>query len=272
MLILLSPSKALDFATPIRSKLPFSQPRFIAETRQLVKRMQRASSADLKRLMDISDAPAELNRARYQNFCDAQERPAILAFNGDVYAGLDAPSLSDPELSMAQDTIRILSGLYGLLRPLDAIRPYRLEMGVRLDTPKGKDLYAFWGTKLAEALDTDLAERRGEAIVNLASDEYFAAVDRKSLRAKVITPVFKEVKAGKARALFMYLKRARGRMARWALRNGLRHVNDLKAFDEDGYRYDETLSDALHWTFTRPQPLPAKSKGRSGVTVGTEKA
>lgn len=264
MLILLSPSKALDFTEPAQSNLKATKPLFGRDTAELVERMRQAGRDDLKRLMDLSDALADLNRARYLAFEQASERAAVLAFDGDVYSGLDARSLSDHDLDFAQQHLRILSGLYGLLRPLDAIRPYRLEMGVRLDTARGRDLYAFWGAKLAQTVDAHLRGHAAKVVVNLASDEYFRAVDPKALKAPVVTPVFKEVRNGAPRALFMFLKRARGRMARFALQRRITSPEDLKAFDEDGYRFDPALSDASTWTFTRPQP-PSPGKARRSV-------
>jgi len=262
MLILLSPSKALDFETPVRSAVPPTQPQFASETALLLERMRRAGKAELQRLMDISDALAELNRQRYQMFETAPERPCVLAFDGDVYTGLQASQWSDEDLLYAQQHLRILSGLYGLLRPLDAIRPYRLEMGKRLDTARGATLYEFWGVQLADALETDLADHSEAALVNLASDEYFSAVDRKRLRAPVITPVFKDIKDGQARALFMYLKRARGRMAQWIIRNRIAKLDDLRDFADDGYRFDAERSNDEVWCFSRPQPASANPARR----------
>lgn len=258
MLLLLSPSKALDFETPTPPGLKPTKPRHGEHSAALLRLMQAASRADLKRLMDISDALAELNFARYQAFAAAAEKPAALAFDGDVYTGLDAPSLSPDDLAAAQERLRILSGFYGLLRPLDAIKPYRLEMGVKLANPRGEDLYAFWGDRLARQLDADLKRHPAKVIVNLASDEYASAVDRKALKAAVVTPVFKELKDGKARALFMYLKRARGAMARWAIQNRIDAPEALKEFAADGYRFDPKLSSDEEWVFARPQPQPAK--------------
>lgn len=268
MLLLLSPSKALDFDRAAPAGLSATRPRFAKDTAELLERLSQATPSDLKRLMGISDALAELNVDRCRNFESAPRRPAIIAFDGDVYKGFEAHTLSREDLEAAQERVRILSGLYGLLRPLDAIAPYRLEMGTRLSTERGADLYDFWGARLAEALDRDLRGAQEPCVINLASDEYVSAVDRKALKAPMITLSFKDVKDGKARALFIYLKHARGAMARFAVQNRIDRPEGLKDFTGGGYRFDPTLSNPQEWVFTRPQPA-AKSAPRRAEAART---
>lgn len=261
MLVLLSPAKNLDWATP-PVDAPRTQPAFMKETAALARLAKALSAAELKRLMDLSDKLAALNAARFQAF-DPKAAPeagkqAVLAFNGDVYQGLAAKTLTAADLAWAQDHVRILSGLYGLLRPLDAIQPYRLEMGTKLSGKHGEDLYDFWGDRLAKALDADIQAMGAGVIVNLASEEYFSAIAPKALKTPVITPTFKEIKAGQARAIFMFVKRARGRMARFIIENRITDPQALKEFNLDGYRFDPAASSAHAWTFSRPQP-PAKT-------------
>lgn len=256
MLIVLSPAKNLDFS-PAPGAPAFTAPRLSADTAALAKAAKRLSRGDLKRLMGISEDLAALNHARFQAFGAApqdERMAAAFAFAGDVYRGLDARSLDGESLAFAQDHLRHLSGLYGLLRPLDAIEPYRLEMGTKLATDRGPDLYAFWGGRIAEALNSDFAPKAERTLVNLASKEYFAAIDVKTLDADVVTPAFKDVKDGKSRVLFMYAKRARGVMARWIVENRITRAEDLKAFDGDGYRFAPDASSERDWVFERPQP------------------
>jgi uncharacterized protein len=257
MLILLSPAKNLDWSTP-PAALPRTAPRLVKQTEALAKAAKRLKAADLKRMMELSDKLAELNVARFQAF-DAKAMPeagkqAALAFNGDVYQGLSAKTLSAADLEFAQVHVRILSGLYGLLRPLDAIQPYRLEMGTKLSTPKGEDLYDFWGDGIAKLIKDDLAGHAEPVVLNLASDEYFSAVPLKALKAPVITPRFLDVKDGKARPVFLFVKRARGMMARFAIENRITTPEAMKAFNAGGYRFDAGTSTDASWTFTRPQP------------------
>ncbi len=256
MLTVLSPAKNLDFSAA-RGAPAFTPPRLSEDTASLAATAKGLTRADLKRLMGISDDLAALNHARFQAFGTTPEgdrMAAAFAFAGDVYRGLEARSLNDTALAFAQDHLRLLSGLYGLLRPLDAIEPYRLEMGTKLATARGGDLYAFWGARLADMLNSDFAPNAERTLVNLASKEYFAAVDRETLDAAVITPAFKDVKDGKSRVLFMYAKRARGLMARWIVENQIDRAEDLKAFDGEGYRFVPAASSQRDWVFERPQP------------------
>lgn len=237
-----------------------TKPKLLKDTVELAKTTHALKPADLKKLMGISDKLAKLNYERFQNFSAGaaknQTKQAALAFNGDVYTGLDAKSLNGDDLAFAQDHLRILSGLYGSLRPLDAIEPYRLEMGTRLENTRGKNLYEFWGDRVAQDLNKTLKGHENQTIINLASNEYFSVVDQDTLKYPVITPHFKEDKDGKSRMLMFYAKRARGMMARWALQNRLTDANDLKKFNVEGYKFNKSLSDDTNWTFTRPQPAP----------------
>ena len=250
MLILISPAKNLDFAEAPAP--PATEPRFAEETAALVKSLKTKSAADIAGLMSLSDKLAELNRARYRAFGSQSKKPAILAFAGDVYRGLDAGTMSEGDLEAAQDRVRILSGLYGLLRPLDAIEPYRLEMGTKLRTKTAADLYGFWGDRIARAVEDDLAGHEDASVVNLTSNEYFRSA--KGLEAPIVTPVFKEEKAGQSRTLALFAKVARGMMARFAVEGRLDRTEGLKDFRGGGYRFSKAQSEAGVWVFTRPQP------------------
>ena len=258
MLFLLSPAKSLNYEPSNRS-LATTERLLADETRILSKTTKNFSRAKLREMMGISADLADLNFERFQAFksegAPEAEKHAVLAFNGDVYIGLDANSLEDEDLEWAQDHLRILSGFYGVLRPLDAMQPYRLEMGVKVHTRRGEDLYDFWSNKISKTLNEDLGE--DGVVINLASKEYFKAVDKKALKARVITCDFKDIKEGKARTLAFFAKRARGLMARFAVENRIDTPEGLKAFNIDGYTFDATLSKGDTWVFSRPQP-PAK--------------
>lgn len=258
MLIVLSPAKAMNFAPP-PVQAPATTPEMAGDIAELAETTRKLTVAQLKRLMDLSDNLATLNRERFQAFDPAMEDglQAAFAFNGDVYTGLKARELDRKALAWAQDHVRILSGLYGLLRPLDAIQPYRLEMGTRLKTRRGASLYDFWGDRLAAGLDAALAGHREPVIVNCASGEYFGAVDRKALRARVLDIKFLEGKDGAAKIVSFFAKKARGLMARFAIDNRLERTEDLKAFDLEGYRFQPAASSGAEWVFSRPQPAPA---------------
>ncbi|MEO1151179.1 MAG: peroxide stress protein YaaA [Pseudomonadota bacterium] len=259
MLMLLSPAKNLDF-TPVDHLPAPTRPRLLADTKALSQVTAQLRTGDLKRLMNISDQLAQLNYERFQMFKagerGAQKKQAALAFNGDVYLGLDAKTLDADTLSFAQDHLRILSGLYGALRPLDAIEPYRLEMGTRLKTARGTSLYDFWGDKVSIEINKALKDHGDPTVVNLASNEYFSVVTKGALKAPIVTPIFKEEKDGKLRQLQFFAKRARGLMARWALEHRLTDHRDLRGFDSEGYRLNEGESSDDRWVFTRPQPAP----------------
>lgn len=267
MLFVLSPAKRLDFSDHPLAKAA-TRPRMGEDTAQLSVTTRRLTAPDLKTLMHLSDDLAKLNRERFRAF-DAErdgDLPAALAFAGDVYQGLKARELDRAGMEWAQDHLRILSGLYGVLRPLDAIQPYRLEMGTRLSTRRGRDLYAFWGDRIANRLDADL-EGQGEAvIVNLASEEYFGAVDRRALKARVVDVRFEEEKDGERRVLSFFAKQARGLMARWAIDERIDRAKALGDFDRAGYRIDRAASDDGALVFWRPQPEPV------AITRAREKA
>ena len=257
MLTLLSPAKKMNMARTDKG-VPVTQPRLLDDTRELAVVAKTQTAEDLKRLMHISDNLAEMNFERFQAFNlenkSNSAKPAGLAFDGDVYWGLEAASLSEDALSYAQDHLRILSGLYGVLRPMDAIQPYRLEMGTKLANSRGKSLYEFWGARIADRLKADLSGHADKTVVNLASNEYFKAVDRKALGQNVIGAKFLNVKDGQARALMYYAKHARGAMARWIMENRVDRAKDLKDFDADGYTLDARASSEGELVFTRPQP------------------
>lgn len=254
MLIVLSPAKTLDFE-PAPAALPHTLPDFLDDSGQLVERMREFDPAALAELMSISDALAALNVARFAEwklpFAPGRAKQAILAFAGDVYEGLAANTLDLAALQWAQDRVRILSGLYGLLRPLDLMLPYRLEMGTRVANRRGRDLYAFWGERLANALSVELDRHPNPVLVNLASQEYFKAVTPKALRHPVIHPVFQERRGGGWKVVSFPAKRARGAMTRFAIERRIEDPEDLKGFDCDGYRFDAGASDPVRWYFRR---------------------
>lgn len=261
MITLLSPAKKLNF-DPVTTKLEATMPMLKEDTVELAKVAKKQSADDLKKLMHISDNLAELNAERFKAFnLDGKSnsaKPAGLTFDGDVYWGLEAKSLSDDDLAYAQDHLRILSGLYGVLRPLDSMQAYRLEMGTKLATKRGKSLYDFWGSTIAETLNTDMAAHDDKTIVNLASNEYFKAVDKNTISSPVITAKFLNVKDGKARALMYYAKYGRGLMARWIMQNRIDRAEGLKDFNLDGYKLDKKASSETELVFSRKQPAPKK--------------
>ena len=256
MLIVLSPAKSLDFDTPLPAALPHTLPAFPTQTRELVELMRGFAPQDLASLMHISDALATLNVGRFAVFraraSAANARQALLAFNGDVYDGLDARSLGTADLDWAQEHLAILSGLYGVLRPLDWMQPYRLEMGTRLATPQGTGLYAYWGERIAHHLDRQLQRQTGEPLLlNLASQEYFKAVNRKTLRARVAECVFEDWHGGAYKVIGFHAKRARGRMARFAIDTRAETLEALRAFDANGYTYAAKASSPDRLVFRR---------------------
>ena len=253
MLFVLSPAKTLDF-TPAPPDITATQPALSKDVAELAKSTHKLSAADLKRLMHISDKLADLNEARFKAFKpkgDVHGVQAALAFAGDVYEGLKARELDAGALDWAQDHMRILSGLYGVLRPLDRIQPYRLEMGIRLATDRGASLYDFWGDKIAKTLNAAGKGQADPTLVNLASQEYFGGVDRKALKLPLVTCLFKQKKADELRTVAMYAKTARGLMARFIIDNRVERAEDLKAFDHAGYGFSEELSTADEWLFVR---------------------
>lgn len=255
MLLLLSPAKSLDYETPEPPGLAHTLPAFRAEAAELIELLRPLDAAQVAALMDLSEPLAALNVGRFgawsSRFTAANSKAAVLAFNGDVYEGLQATSLGADDLAWAQQHLAILSGLYGLLRPLDRLQPYRLEMGTRLANPRGKDLYAWWGPRLAEALDRQLAKDPQPLIVNLASEEYFKAVPRKALKARVVHCVFEEWKPAGWKIVSFYAKRARGLMARHAIRQRASDLDALRAFADEGYAFDPAASDEERLVFRR---------------------
>lgn len=241
MLFLLSPAKSLDYDTPVPEGLPATQPAFSAEPAELIDTLRAYAPQDIASLMSLSDTLAALNVARYAAWkprhTARNARQAVLAFNGDVYEGLDARSLGADDLAWAQDHVAILSGLYGVLRPLDWLQPYRLEMGTRLPTARGGNLYQFWGPAIAEHLNTLQRRDPAPVVVNLASQEYFKAVDRKALRARVVECVFEDWKGGAYKVISFHAKRARGLMARYAITQRARTPQALEGFDLEGYAF-----------------------------------
>jgi uncharacterized protein len=254
MLIVLSPAKSLDYESPILA-VDHTVPDFIPRSAELVSVLREMPPDGIASLMKISDPLAQLNAGRFaswsKKFSTTNARPAVLAFDGDVYDGLDARHLAPKQLAWAQDHLRILSGLYGVLRPLDLMQPYRLEMGTRLATSRGKDLYGFWGEDITQALNEALAAAKATALVNLASEEYFKSVRPRLLDVPVITPVFEDWKGGHYKIISFFAKRARGLMARYAIDHKITKPEKLKAFDVDGYAFDAEVSNDSTWVFRR---------------------
>ena len=258
MLFLLSPAKSLDYDTPVPAEVPATQPHFESPrgpSVELIKLLREKSPQQIAELMHLSDKLSALNVARYEAWSSKSTvknaRQAAFAFDGDVYGGLDARTLTTAQLAWAQDHIGILSGLYGLLRPLDLLQPYRLEMGTQLANRHGKDLYAFWGSRIAEHLNERLAADRTPVIVNVASQEYFKSVDRKVLKARVVECVFEEWKGDKYKIVSFFAKRARGLLARWAVLHKAATPKALEKFDLEGYGFDASVSTAERLVFRR---------------------
>lgn len=259
MIVVLSPAKSLDLDSPLATRA-HSQPRLLDQSIELIDILRGKSLDELIQLMKISDELAVLNAARYQDFdapfTTGNARAAILAFHGDVYKAMDAAgSFDEADFAEAQKTLRILSGLYGVLRPLDLIQPYRLEMGIRLKNPRGRDLYQYWGNRITELLISDCQESPGaSAIINLASQEYFVAVNTDIVTAEIVAPRFEETTpSGKRRMVSFYAKRARGTMTGWIVRHRVHDPQQLREFDCDGYRYDARHSTPSQPIFVRPQ-------------------
>ena len=254
MLAILSPAKTLDYETPLKTKLN-SQPIYGRESNQLIKTLRTFEPFEVASLMKISDKLADLNHKRYVEWrnkpAESKTRPAALAFKGDVYQGLEAESFNDNDLKFAQRHLRILSGLYGLLRPLDVIQPYRLEMGTKLKTSKGQNLYDYWGTKLTTGLNEALKESKEDTLVNLASNEYFGAIQPKLLEGSLLNIGFKEKRNGQLKFVSFSAKKARGLMAKFIIKERLKKPNDLKNFDLEDYKFNKKFSSELDWTFSR---------------------
>lgn len=259
MLTVLSPAKKLELE-PVDYPGIASEPSLTKHTAILARAAKQLSAADLQDLMKLSDNLAQLNFERFKSFRlngrSNSSKPAMLTFNGNVYEGFDAGSLLAEDVEFAQNHIRILSGLYGVLKPMDKIQPYRLEMGRKLTTERGANLYQFWGSVLAETLMESMSDHTDKTIVNLASNEYFKAVDKKALSAPVIEAKFLNIKDGQARNLMFFGKRARGLMARWIAQNRIDAADDLRGFNIEGYKYSKSQSSAEQMIFTRKQPPP----------------
>ncbi|HSI78149.1 MAG TPA: peroxide stress protein YaaA [Lunatimonas sp.] len=250
MITLISPAKTLDLSDSIINR--HTQPDFEREISDLVKIMKKKSARDIKVLMGVSDNLAELNRKRYLSFEDEfsveNSKQALLAFKGDVYTRIEVDEFSSEDFEFAQKHLRILSGLYGLLKPLDLIQPYRLEMGVKLKNSRAKDLYGYWGSKIAKAINE---AKDDEIVVNLASQEYFKAVDRNKLQGRIIHPIFKEYKDGAYKIIGIFAKQARGMMTNEIIKSRINNPERLKTFRQEGYEYAENLSTENEWVFVR---------------------
>ncbi len=258
MLIVVSPAKTLDYDTPPKTKT-FTLPDYLHDSAELIHRMREFSSLDISELMHVSSKIAELNFNRFETwnkkFTEKNAKQAVLAFKGDVYTGLDAESFSAKDFKFAQQHFRVLSGLYGLLRPLDLMQPYRLEMGTKLSTERGKNLYEFWGSEVTHGLNAQLKKIKSNYLINLASNEYFKVVKPKELTGEIITPAFKELKDGEYKMIGIYAKRARGLLSRYIIQNQLSDIEDIKSFDIAGYKYNKKLSKDNNWVFSRKIPV-----------------
>lgn len=256
MLIVVSPAKTLDYESPLATE-KFTQPELIEYSKELIDVCRKLTPADVASLMKVSDKIADLNVGRFQEwsetFTTENSRQAILAFKGDVYTGLEAETLSDADFEYAQKHLRMLSGLYGLLKPLDLMQPYRLEMGTKLANDKGSNLYQFWGNVITDKLNEAIAEQGDNVLINLASNEYFKAVKPKNLDAQVITPIFKDCKNGQYKVISFYAKKARGMMARYIIENRIESVADLTKFDTAGYYFVEEESTPTDLVFKREE-------------------
>lgn len=262
MLSVISPAKSLDFGSaPATSR--HTQPDFLNQAQPLIDILREQSPQDIASLMKLSDKLAGLNAARFQEwqtpFTPDNAKQAVLAFQGDVYQGMAADTFNEAEFDRAQHKLRILSGLYGLLRPLDLIQPYRLEMGTRLSNPAGKDLYAYWRKTLTPALEHAVEDSGTPVLVNLASNEYFKAIDSKAFRHRIVTPVFKDEKNGQSKIISFYAKKARGMMSAWLLKEDIDSADDLKHFDIAGYRFSSAASDSDTLVFTRTEAEAARA-------------
>ena len=254
MITVISPAKTLDYETPALTDA-FTQPSQLTQSRKLIRRLRQFSASELSQLMGVSNNIAELNRDRFKAwktpFKPENSRQALFTFKGDVYIGLDAFTMSAGDIDFAQDHLRILSGLYGLLRPLDLMQPYRLEMGTRLDTDEGNNLYQFWDNRITKLINQELKARGTDTLINLASNEYFKSVKPKSVRGRIITPVFKDFQNGQYKVIGFFAKKARGMMSRFIINKRITSAGELKQFSEEGYQYNQSLSNEQEWVFTR---------------------
>ncbi len=256
MLIVVSPAKTLDFETKPKSSI-HTNPDFIEDAQELISQLKKFKSEDVIELMGVSEKIADLNVERFKQwqkpFTTDNAKQAVLAFKGDVYTGLDAETMKANDFKFAQKHLRILSGLYGLLRPMDLMQPYRLEMGKKLETKRGKNLYQFWGEQITDALNSQLKSLKSDVLINLASNEYFKSIKPKLLDAEIITPAFKDYKNGDYKMISFFAKKARGMLSRYIIDNRITNAEDIKSFDVDGYTFNSKMTDGNIWTFTRKQ-------------------
>ncbi len=258
MLVTLSPSKGQDFESPTPSSI-YTIPDQLEDSQLLINEAKKLNVEDVRELMEVSENISSLNVERFKNwsipFNNKNAKPALFAFKGDVYSGIQKDKYDDNDLAYAQDHLRILSGLYGALRPMDLIQPYRLEMKTKLSNPRGDNLYQFWGERITDKLNESLKNQEEKVLVNLASNEYFKSVKPKQLDGKLLNINFKETKDGKTRVIAIFAKRARGMMTDFILRNRIEHAEDIKDFGEGGYRFSKADSTENNWVFARPQPI-----------------
>lgn len=254
MISIISPAKTLDMETPVNSQIQ-SHPELLNKSKQLVKVLKKMKAPELSQLMSISPKLGQLNFERFQEWTTPynteKTRPAVFAFRGEVFTGLNIDTFSEEDISYTQNHLRILSGLYGLLRPMDSILAYRLEMGTKLSIGKKKNLYDFWGDHITKHLNGALAMQKDDILINLASSEYFKSINQKQLKAEVFTPVFKDNKNGQYKVISFFAKKARGHMLRFILKNQISNPEELKHFEEDGYYFNDSLSNKNTFTFTR---------------------
>ena len=254
MIIVLSPAKTLDYEFDASNE--YSVPAFLNQSSKLISELKEKEPKDIASLMGLSDKLATLNYDRYQSWSpskkvSADSKPSMLVFKGDVYQGLQAEDLSKPEMKFAQKHIRILSGLYGILRPLDLMKPYRLEMGTKLETPQGKNLYEFWGNKVQKNVLDELTNQKSDLLINLASKEYFSVLGKLPEEVNIVTPTFKDYKNGKYKIISFYAKKARGLMSKFIIQNKIKNPVDLKNFNDDGYKFNTKYSDDNNFLFVR---------------------
>ncbi|HIG79876.1 MAG: peroxide stress protein YaaA [Methylococcales bacterium] len=258
MLLIISPAKTLDYATPVNTAV-YSQPEFLQDSAELIDQLKTLSPSDVSSLMSISDKLGVLNSNRFIEwrtpFTPDNSKQAVLAFKGDVYEGMSANTFTEDDLNWANNHLRILSGLYGLLKPLDLMQPYRLEMGTRFNNLRGKNLYEFWGDKITDKINHEMANQKSPVLINLASNEYFKSVKPKRLNAAVITPVFKDWKNDKYKIISFYAKKARGMMSAYIIKNRLESPSDIKQFDTAGYAYSAEQSTENEWVFLRKEAV-----------------
>ena len=254
MITIISPAKTLDYYNTIHTN-KYSQPELLDDSEILAEALKKFSKNELAKLMDINPDLASLNYERYlqwkKPFTPENAKQALAVFKGQVFIGLEAKSLTNDELLFAQNHLRILSGLYGILRPLDLMQPYRLEMGTPLENNRGENLYAFWGTKITDFINNELSKQKKKVLINLASNEYYKSVQSKKIDGEIITPVFKEAKGNSFKVIAVYAKTARGLMSRFILKNKIEDPEQIKAFDSEGYLFNKDLSSAKEWVFTR---------------------